>query len=37
MPIRQGGEVGEPRLDLTSRPLLAQDDRAMAIVPDHVE
>ena len=32
-----GWEVGEPRLDLTSRPLLAQDDRSMAIVPDHVE
>jgi hypothetical protein len=32
-----GWEVGEPRLDLTSRPLLANDDRAAAIMADHVE
>src|SRR5436190_21669918 len=32
-----GWEVGEPRLDLTSRPLLAKDDRAAAIMADHVE
>ena len=32
-----GRYVGEPRLDLTARPLLAQDDRATAIVADDVE
>src|SRR5258706_1392208 len=32
-----GWEVGEPRLDLTARPLLAKDDRAAAIMADHVE
>ena len=32
-----GRHVGEPRLDLTARPLLAQDDRATAIVADDVE
>ena len=29
--------VGEPRLDLTARPLLAQHDRATLVVADDVE
>ena len=32
-----GRHVGEPRLDLTARPLLAQHDRATPIVAGHVE
>ena len=32
-----GRHVGEPRFDLTARPFLAQDDRAAAIVANHVE
>ena len=32
-----GRYVSEPRLDLTARPLLTQDDRATAIVADDVE
>ena len=31
------GMVGQSRLDLTARPLLAQDDRATAIVADDVK
>ena len=32
-----GRQVGEPRLDLTARPLLAQDDRTALVVADDVE
>jgi hypothetical protein len=34
---KTGRYVGEPRLDLTARPLLTQDDRSTAIVADDVE
>ena len=36
-PDQTGWEVGEPRLDLTARPLLSQHDRAAAVEPDDVE
>jgi hypothetical protein len=32
-----GWHIGEPRLNLAARSLLAQDDRATAIVANHAE